>query len=104
VSWTAYIPVSMTGVMLRVQRVAMPSGAESATLLRDGVVVEPADRYLAHLTAIERSPNTVRAYAHDLRDYFAFLGLRGLEWDQVSLEDLGRFVAREVTRRRRPAA
>src|SRR5487761_1754184 len=83
----------MTGVMLRVQRVEMPSGAESATLLRDGVVVEPVDRFLAHLTAIERSPNTVRAYAHDLRDYFAFLGFRGLEWDEVSLEDLGRFVA-----------
>jgi site-specific recombinase XerD len=79
--------------MLRVQRVVMPSGAESATLLRDGVVVGPADRFLAHLTAIERSPNTVRAYAHDLRDYFAFLGSRGLEWDEVSLEDLGRFVA-----------
>ena len=70
------------------QRVVMPSGAESATLLRDGVVVGPADRFLAHLTAIERSPNTVRAYAHDLRDYFAFLGSRGLEWDEVSLEDL----------------
>ena len=83
----------MTGVMLRVQRVEMPSGAESATLLRDGMVVEPADRFLAHLTAIERSPNTVRAYAHDLRDYFAFLGSRGLEWDEVRLEDLGRFVA-----------
>jgi integrase/recombinase XerD len=83
----------MTGVMLRVQRVVMPSGAESATLLRDGVVVEPADRFLAHLTAIERSPNTVRAYAHDLRDYFAFLESRGLEWSGVSLEELGRFVA-----------
>ena len=57
------------------------------------MVVEPADRFLAHLTVIERSPNTVRAYAHDLRDYFAFLGSRGLEWDEVSLEDLGRFVA-----------
>jgi integrase/recombinase XerD len=79
--------------MLRVQRVVMPSGAESATVLRDGVLVEPADRYLAHLTAIERSPNTVRAYAHDLRDYFAFLGSRGLAWDEVSLEELGQFVA-----------
>ncbi len=83
----------MTEVMLRVQRVVMPSGAESATLLRDGVVVESADRFLAHLTAIERSPNTVRAYAHDLRDFFAFLDSRGLEWSGVSLEDLGQFVA-----------
>jgi integrase/recombinase XerD len=56
-------------------------------------VVEPVDRYLAHLTAIERSPNTVRAYAHDLRDFFAFLGSRDLEWSEVRLEDLGRFVS-----------
>ena len=54
----------MMGVMLRVQRVVMPSGAKSATLVRDGVVVAPADRFLAHLTAIERSPNTVLAYAY----------------------------------------
>ncbi len=71
----------------------MPSGVESATLLRDGVVVEPVDRYLAHLTAIERSPNTVKAYAHDLRDFFAFLGSRELDWTRVTLEDVGRFVS-----------
>jgi site-specific recombinase XerD len=70
----------------------MPSGTESTTVLVGGAVVEPADRFLAHLTAIERSPNTVRAYGHDLRDYFEFLDRHGLEWDGVALEDLGRFV------------
>jgi site-specific recombinase XerD len=70
----------------------MPSGVESATLLCDGVVVEAVDRFLAHLTSIERSPNTVRAYAHDLRDFFSFLGSRDLDWSEVSLEDVGRFV------------
>lgn len=75
------------------QRVIMPSGVESATLVRDGLVVEPVDRYLAHLTAIERSPNTVKAYAHDLRDFFAFVGSRELDWTRVTLEDVGRFVA-----------
>jgi integrase/recombinase XerD len=79
--------------MVRVQRVVMPSGVESATVLRGGSVVEPIERFLAHLTAIERSPNTVKAYAHDLRDYFEFLEHHGLQWDQVVLEDLGRFVA-----------
>ncbi|MFG1711148.1 site-specific integrase [Nonomuraea sp. M3C6] len=83
----------MTILEVRVQHVVMPSGVESATLVRDGVVVEPVDRFLAHLTAIERSPNTVKAYAHDLRDFFAFLESRGLTWSEVSLEDLGRFVA-----------
>jgi integrase/recombinase XerD len=40
------------------QRVLTPgSGAESWTLLGDdGEVVEPVERYLAYLAAIERSP------------------------------------------------
>src|ERR1700758_5135500 len=79
--------------MVRVQRVVMPSGVESATVLRGGSVVEPIERFLAHLTAVERSPNTVKAYAHDLRDFFEYLRLRDLGWAGVSLEDLGRFVA-----------
>ncbi|MGH3971451.1 MAG: site-specific integrase, partial [Mycobacterium sp.] len=90
--WTDYLAVSMTSVELRVQRVVMPSGMESSTLLRDGLVVDAADRFLAHLSAIDRSPNTVRAYAHDLRDYFEFMEGVGLHWDRVALEDLGRFV------------
>jgi hypothetical protein len=48
-----------------VQRVVMPgSEAQSWTLLGDdGSVVEPAERFLAYLAAIERSPNTVWAHA-----------------------------------------
>ncbi len=71
----------------------MPSGAESSTVLSDGVVIEPVEQFLAHLSAIERSPNTVRAYAHDLSDFFSYLQIRDLEWTEVRLEDLGRFVA-----------
>ena len=50
---------------MRVQRVVMPvTGAESWTVLGDdGAVLAPAEAYLAHLAALERSPNTVRAYA-----------------------------------------
>src|SRR6478672_1507121 len=48
---------------VRVQRVLMSSGVESATVIRDGEVVDCVDRFLAHLTAIEKSPNTDRAGA-----------------------------------------
>ena len=78
---------------VRVQRVLMSSGVESATVVRAGEVVDCVDRFLAHLTAIEKSPNTVRAYAHDLRDFVAFLDSRSTLWESVSLEDIGKFVA-----------
>ena len=80
---------------MRVQRVVMPcSGAESWTLLGDdGAAVEPAERFLAYLSSVERSPNTVRSYAHDLKDWFSYLQLRGLQWRQVTAEDAGSFVA-----------
>ena len=80
---------------MRVQRVLMPgSEAESWTLLgEDHVPVEPVERFLAFLAAIERSPNTVKAYAHDLKDWFTFLGGRGVDWRVVTVEDVAGFVA-----------
>jgi integrase/recombinase XerD len=77
-----------------VQRVVMPvSDTESWTLLDDtGVVVEPVEQYLAYLTVIERSPNTVRAYAISLQLWFEFLSRAGLDWRQVGVEDVARFV------------
>ena len=67
---------------------------QSWTLVdEDSAVVEPVEGFLAHLHAIERSPNTVKAYAHDLRDWFEFLDHSGVVWSRVRLEDVGRFVA-----------
>ena len=79
---------------LRVQQVLPPGGGpESWTVLDERfAVVEPVDVFLAHLTAIERSPGTVRAYALDLRDYFEFLDAHEIHWRTVRLEQLGRFV------------
>jgi hypothetical protein len=78
-----------------VQRVVLPdSRRESwAVLGDDGCPVEGIDRYLAYLSDIERSPNTVKAYAHDLKDWFVFLGDRAPDWRDVRLEDVGSFVA-----------
>jgi integrase/recombinase XerD len=79
---------------LRVQQVLPPDGGpESWTVLDERfAVIEPVDAFLAHLTAIERSPGTARAYAFDLRDYFEFLAAHEINWRTVRLEHLGRFV------------
>jgi hypothetical protein len=77
-----------------VQRVVMPvTEAVSWTVVHDGVPVEPAERYLAYLAALERSPNTVRAYALSLRLWFEFLGVVGVDWAAVGVEDVARFVS-----------
>src|SRR5258705_5570346 len=80
---------------MQVQRVAVPgSRVESWTVLGDdGVPIGPVERYLAFLTAVERSPNTVRAYAHDLKDFFVFLDRRGLDWREGRLGDPGGYLA-----------
>ena len=70
------------------------SGIRSWTVLGDDdVPVVPVDRFLAYLTDIGRSPNTVKAYAHDLKDYWSFIGFRCLDWREARLEDVGEFVA-----------
>ena len=51
------------------------------------------ESYLAWLSHIECSPNTVRAYASDLKAFWTFLGARGASWEQPSLELLGEFTA-----------
>lgn len=78
-----------------VQQVAPPgSRVESWTVLGDDdAPVAAIESYLSYLSDIERSPNTVKAYAHDLKDYFAFLAHHGLDWREVRLEDIGGFVA-----------
>jgi integrase/recombinase XerD len=73
----------------------MPSsGVESWTVVGpDGRVVEVIDEFLGWLTGIERSPNTVQAYARDLALFWSFLDVRGPVWDRVSVVELGEFAA-----------
>ena len=54
---------------------------------------QPAERYLAYLAAIERSPNTVGAYAVSLKLWFEFLAWAKVGWEEVGIEDVARFVA-----------
>ncbi len=80
---------------MRVQRVLMPgSGEESWTLLGDDhVPVEPTERFLSYLTSAGKSPNTVKAYAHDLKDWFTYLAGHDRDWRAARLEDVAGFTA-----------
>jgi integrase len=79
---------------MRVQRLVMPdTGGESWTVVDEALVpVPPVERFLAHLAAIERSPNTVKAYAHSLQLWFLFLDGRGRSWEMAGIEEVAEFV------------
>jgi hypothetical protein len=70
------------------------SGVESWTVIGpDRRPLPVVDEFLAWLTNIERSPNTVEAYARDLKLFWTFLASRGLSWERFTVAELGDFAA-----------
>lgn len=79
--------------MCRVQRLRMPSGERSWTVLgSDHRVVSPAEEYLEYLRVQRMSPNTVKSYARGLALWWQYLDSFGLNWEAVTLEDFGGFL------------
>jgi integrase/recombinase XerD len=80
-------------VGFRVRRLREPNtGAVSFTVVgSDGLPVEAVEVFLAHLAVVGRSPNTVAAYAHDLRDFMEWLGQVRRDFRTLSLEELTGF-------------
>jgi hypothetical protein len=57
-------------------------------LIGDGLIIEPANRYLAHLGTRGFSPATVRAYAFDLANFARFLAVQQVCIAEVRPTDL----------------
>jgi integrase len=76
-----------------VERVLMVDGQRSWTVVDpEGIPVEPVDRFLVYLHGLCRSPNTIAAYAYDLRAFVEFLSDSRVDWREVDVERLARFV------------
>ncbi len=70
------------------------TGAQSWTVLGDdGTPIEPVEDYLTYLAALERSPNTQRAYVTSLKLWFEFLERIGRGWAEAWVDDVARFVS-----------
>jgi integrase/recombinase XerD len=79
--------------LIRAQRVITASKAESWTVVGDSLLpIAVVDEFLAYCTGIGRSPLTVETYAYALATLFRFLGDRGLDWRELTLEQAARFV------------
>lgn len=79
---------------MRVQKVVMPNGAESWTVLDDdGEPVPVVEAFLVHLQALDRSPMTLRTYATSLKLWLVFLSRLGVAVDEANIDHVSRFVA-----------
>ena len=83
-SWKSYLvrvpTTQFKEETMLVHPVTVPArGPDRGRCWVDDVPVVPVDRFLAYLTDIGRSPNTVKAYAFDLKNYWEFISFRGLD-------------------------
>lgn len=56
-------------------------------------VIEPAERYLAFGRRNGFAPNTVKAYARRLAQWWTYLEQSSKRWDAVRIYDFGNFLA-----------
>jgi integrase/recombinase XerD len=77
---------------LNIQKGIDPHTNEIVWLMLDDryEVVEPIQRYLTYLST-GKSPNTVEAYAYDLKFWWKFLELKTLDWRNINLTDVEDF-------------
>jgi integrase/recombinase XerD len=54
--------------------------------------VEPIMDYLTYLNNLEKSPNTVRTYAYNLKLYWEFLQHKQIDWQDVDERELADFI------------
>lgn len=75
---------------MKVQKIDTEHGPRYLLLDDDYLVVDPVKRYLKHVDACGKSPNTIRAYAYDLLSYFEFLKMVNISFlDLCSIADKG---------------
>jgi hypothetical protein len=81
-------------VVKSINRLLLDTGHLSWIVI-DGehVPVAVVNEYLIYLHRLGRSPNTVRAYAHHLQAYWAFLVEQKHDWRELKLTQLAEFVS-----------
>lgn len=80
--------------MAAVQRVALETKETTWTVVdRSFQLVEPVESFLEYGRQLDYRPNTTRAYAQSLAQWWSFLEDTDTSWNAVKLSDFGDFVA-----------
>ena len=78
---------------MQVQKVRLSANHYSYIVLDNNYrPIQPILSFIRHLDHIDKSPNTLRAYANHLKLYWDYLAENAIDWSTVSLEQLSAFV------------
>lgn len=78
---------------MKVQSVTIPSGKESWMVLDENYLpIQPIERYIRYLESLERSPYTIKNYAHHLKLFWEFLRDYRLSWDAIDVKHIAEFI------------
>jgi site-specific recombinase XerD len=80
--------------MVKVQKGVLQESTRQCWMVLDDdyLPIEPIQKYLNYLDNLERSPNTISAYAYNLKLFWEFLKDKQLDWKEVNLESLADFI------------
>lgn len=78
---------------MHIQRICLnPNHYSWLVINDDGLPVLPIQEFIRYLEYTEKSPNTIRAYAHHLKLFWEFLTTEQSDWKTISITELARFV------------
>ncbi|TMC13923.1 MAG: transposase, partial [Chloroflexi bacterium] len=79
--------------VMKVQRVRLPDRVAWLVLDENYEPVQPILSYLKFLEDVGRSPNTLRATAHHLKQFWEYLRDTRLRWTEIDIAQLAGFIA-----------
>jgi integrase/recombinase XerD len=79
---------------MKIQKIKLPRTDRTTWILigENYLPINPVNNYLRYLEALERSPNTVKNYAHHLKLFWQFISQKHIDWKEVSEPHLADFI------------
>lgn len=79
--------------LVRVEKFQHPTlGRVTFRVYLDGLPVKPINKFLSHLDKRDFAPNTIKAYAHDLSQYFRYLQKTNIDWKISNIDVITDFI------------
>ena len=82
---------------MQVQRIIIKKGSEEHStwqvLRSNHLPLVPVNKFLSYMENTGKSPNTIKSYAHHLKQFFIFLEYKQLNWKEINFSALAEFTS-----------